>query len=265
MDYKSHYARLITRAQNRTRPDGYTERHHIIPRCMGGSNASLNIAVLTAEEHYVAHQLLVKMYPCKPKLRVALFMLTNKLAQRNNKVYAWIKQRHAEAMRELNLGTKHSPQHIEKMRIAMSGEKNPMFGKLHSVAARAKISAGLTLEIRAKMSLLATGRKHTPASNEKNRQAHLGKKCTPKHKAILSKLNSGSGNPMYGKRLSDESIARMVASKVGVPNLKLLGRPLSEIHRKKLSDAKQRRTPEQVAAAAEKRVATIARNQRLIG
>lgn len=41
--------------------EGYTEKHHIIPRCLGGSNEQINIAVLTAREHYIAHLLLTKM------------------------------------------------------------------------------------------------------------------------------------------------------------------------------------------------------------
>jgi len=37
MDYLKHYNLLIKRAKNRT-IDSKTETHHIIPRCMNGSN-----------------------------------------------------------------------------------------------------------------------------------------------------------------------------------------------------------------------------------
>lgn len=40
----------------------YTETHHIIPKCMNGSNDSSNLVELTAREHFVAHKLLFKMY-----------------------------------------------------------------------------------------------------------------------------------------------------------------------------------------------------------
>jgi hypothetical protein len=40
--------------------DCYTEKHHIIPRCMGGSNDKENLVTLTAREHYIAHLLLTK-------------------------------------------------------------------------------------------------------------------------------------------------------------------------------------------------------------
>jgi hypothetical protein len=57
MNYKMHYERLISRAAGR-KVDGYTEKHHITPRCMGGTDDKSNIAILTASEHFVAHQLL---------------------------------------------------------------------------------------------------------------------------------------------------------------------------------------------------------------
>lgn len=57
-----HYDRLIERARIR-KLEGYVEKHHILPKCIGGSNDKTNIVSLTPEEHYVAHQLLVKIYP----------------------------------------------------------------------------------------------------------------------------------------------------------------------------------------------------------
>ena len=62
MNYSAHYDRLIARARSQTLV-GYHEQHHVVPKCMGGGNELANLVNLTAEEHYVAHQLLVKMYP----------------------------------------------------------------------------------------------------------------------------------------------------------------------------------------------------------
>lgn len=59
--YYNWYKKIITAAQTRTLDKAiYTERHHIIPKCLGGSNAKSNLATLTAREHFVAHLLLVK-------------------------------------------------------------------------------------------------------------------------------------------------------------------------------------------------------------
>lgn len=58
--YARWYEALITRAQNRI-IEGYTEKHHIIPRSFGGNDSKANLVSLTAREHYIAHALLWKM------------------------------------------------------------------------------------------------------------------------------------------------------------------------------------------------------------
>lgn len=58
--YTRWYYNIVTRAQTRE-IDSYTEKHHIIPRCLGGSNKKDNIAKLTPREHFVCHRLLTKM------------------------------------------------------------------------------------------------------------------------------------------------------------------------------------------------------------
>lgn len=98
MNYTRIYTELIERSKCRTISE-YTERHHIIPRCIGGSDDQSNIAVLTPEEHYVAHQLLVKMYPNNNGvLWAALVMTGHKNGSRcNNKLYGWLRRKYAKA------------------------------------------------------------------------------------------------------------------------------------------------------------------------
>lgn len=62
--YTFHYELLIARARNRPAPEGYCERHHVIPRSLGGSDEMSNIVTLTAREHFIAHLLLSKMCIC---------------------------------------------------------------------------------------------------------------------------------------------------------------------------------------------------------
>lgn len=78
MDYAAIYARLVARAKSRVLT-GYREKHHVIPKCLGGSDDDENVVELTVEEHYVAHQLLLKMYPAENGLLfAAMFMTTRK-------------------------------------------------------------------------------------------------------------------------------------------------------------------------------------------
>jgi len=112
MDYKKHYDLLIERARTR-QLTGYVERHHVVPRCIGGTDETSNLVELTPEEHYVAHQLLIKIYPDVDGLVYAANKMTvsSKTVKRNNKRYGWLKRRY---------------QRICKKRV---GNKNPSYGR----------------------------------------------------------------------------------------------------------------------------------------
>lgn len=75
----------MTRAHGRPR-HGYMERHHIVPRCLGGSNRKDNLVYLTAREHFLAHKLLVRIYPDQPKLWYALMMM-GRLADHKSRIF----------------------------------------------------------------------------------------------------------------------------------------------------------------------------------
>jgi hypothetical protein len=62
MNYFLIYQRLIAKAKERTCPEGYIEKHHILPRALGGSDDSSNLVVLTSREHFIAHALLAKLH-----------------------------------------------------------------------------------------------------------------------------------------------------------------------------------------------------------
>lgn len=96
MNYLHHYQQLIRRARGRTIGSNiYRERHHVIPKCMGGNDAPDNLVELTAEEHYIAHQLLHKIYPDNKGLLLACFAMamSNDTTIRNNKLYGWIRRK----------------------------------------------------------------------------------------------------------------------------------------------------------------------------
>lgn len=105
MNYQKIYDSLVKRGRSRA-IQGYTESHHIVPRCLGGSDESDNLVDLTPEEHYLAHQLLVKMYPNCPPLANAAMMMT---AQRpSNKVYGWLRRRVSKVMSDNQSGKGNS-------------------------------------------------------------------------------------------------------------------------------------------------------------
>lgn len=61
MDYQKIYNQIVNRARSR-KLEGYVERHHILPKSMGGSNAKENLVDLTAREHFICHVLLAKIH-----------------------------------------------------------------------------------------------------------------------------------------------------------------------------------------------------------
>lgn len=99
MNYKKHYDMLIERSNTRIL-DGYVEKHHIIPKCLGGTDDKSNIAILTPEEHFLAHQLLIKMYPGNRDLVYATQLMTvhHTSARVNNKLFGWLRKQCALAM-----------------------------------------------------------------------------------------------------------------------------------------------------------------------
>lgn len=76
MDYKRIYDSLIGRCRLRERVNGYTEKHHVIPKCLGGDDSADNIVEMTLREHYVAHKLLAAIYNGNKSLIYALWMMT---------------------------------------------------------------------------------------------------------------------------------------------------------------------------------------------
>jgi len=108
MNYSKVYYDLCEKGRYREL-DGYVERHHIVPRCMGGTDDRDNLVSLTPEEHYVAHQLLVKMYPDNRQLIHAAIMMIpkSKTQNRNNKMYGWLKKKYRVVCQE-RTGVKNS-------------------------------------------------------------------------------------------------------------------------------------------------------------
>jgi hypothetical protein len=118
---------------------------------------------LTPEEHYVAHQLLIKIHPTEPKLVYAAIMMSagTQKHKRNNKVYGWLRRRLISNLKS-KTGTNHHNY----------GRPAPNRNIAHTVETKSKISD----------TKLSQHRK-TPLSVKKK----------------ISEKLSGEHNPMFGK------------------------------------------------------------------
>lgn len=81
MNYLRHYVDLCMRGVGRKLPpDVHVEKHHIVPKCMGGTDYFKNICWLTVKEHWLAHCLLVQIYPSNYNLLGSLDVMANSKA-----------------------------------------------------------------------------------------------------------------------------------------------------------------------------------------
>ena len=61
MDYQKIYDNLMKKRLENP-PTEKFERHHIVPRSLGGSDNKDNLVRLTLREHYIAHLLLCRIH-----------------------------------------------------------------------------------------------------------------------------------------------------------------------------------------------------------
>lgn len=200
MNYRKCHDALISRAprlqytgiRKRTwkNHDGtYREAHRVIPGCMGGTYICSNVVYLTPEEHYIIHQLLVKLNPGNSKLVYAVHMMTrgNKShTPRNNKAYGWIKRKFAQTVGDTLRGRKR-PEHSKKMK----GWKKPPVS--HESKQRMSISA---------------------------KRRGINRIWTDVERKQQSEKFTGKGNPQYGnhKPKSAEHRAKIAAALKGNKN-----------------------------------------------
>ncbi len=108
--YTNWYWSIINKARHIICPrPNYTERHHIIPRCLGGLDDASNIVELTGKEHYLVHLLLPHMVTgkAKYKLQIALWRMCSPKSGRyqpSGRAYELAKQNMAIALSKLNSG-----------------------------------------------------------------------------------------------------------------------------------------------------------------
>jgi hypothetical protein len=74
VDYSRIYSEFVADRKAKPEPDGYSERHHILPRSLGGDDSLGNLIDLTADDHFFAHLLLAKIHG--GKMGSALYLLT---------------------------------------------------------------------------------------------------------------------------------------------------------------------------------------------
>ncbi len=220
MNYQRIYNELIEKFQ--TNPilksdETYTEEHHIIPKCMGGTNDKENLVRLPAREHIMAHLLLSRAYPDNRKVVFATnAMLMGNGVERVNRFQALrcFSTRIISSIRETS-------------GRAMRGKGNPMFGKTGELAPC--YGRKLSDESRERISRGNKGKEKTPEHRRNLSESKKGVKLSESHRKSISEAQTGEKNPFFGKTHTDEFKDFMSNLKKGIK--------LSSSHRKKISDS----------------------------
>ena len=214
--YHTWYFNIITKAQSRgikSKLDARkrfcldVERHHITPKCLGGTNDKINLVFLTLKEHFVGHWLLTKMTEGKEKAKMLYALNGMKRVSENHpgrysnkttaRVYEYIKpliaKQHSELMKGCvppNKGRKATGQALDNIR---EGTKNRRkltpeerkAANLKSAATRTGMKR--SEETKLKMSLAAKGKLKGPMSNEEKVKRSVALKGVPKAESSVLK------------------------------------------------------------------------------
>ena len=144
--YTIWYNSIVTKAQNRA-SEGYTEKHHIIPRSLGGNNSKDNLVRLTGREHFICHWLLIKMVTGsnREKMVYAFRMmrvtskdhsgnryetkLTSRIFEKYREEHITIHSKTMTGRVSHNKGKKFGPQSVERRLITSLATKGKNLGK----------------------------------------------------------------------------------------------------------------------------------------
>lgn len=119
----------------------YHERHHIKPRCIGGTDEEENLIDLYASEHFKAHKLLALENLDNKSLVYAYWMMAHiGRVEVSAEEYEIARVTYGATQSKRMQGTKRSDEAKKKLSQSIKGEKNPFYGKSHTLESIKKIS-----------------------------------------------------------------------------------------------------------------------------
>jgi len=220
MNWKKVHDDIIERAKDRCL-EGYSEMHHIIPKCLGGSDLPDNLVRLTAREHFIVHKILCILHPGNKSLVYASFMMANvRYENRNYRIgsreYARLKESYQCAVSDnkrgtipWNKGKAHSKETKDKISSSLKGRTPTFKGKRHTEESKQKLS-----------------------ESQRGNTYRLGTTHSKESKKKMSQAAMGRVSPNKGKTFSKETRERMSKAAKNRDS-----KPHSEETKRKISEA----------------------------
>lgn len=218
--YRRWYFQICDRARGRFAGSDM-ERHHVLPKSLGGTNAAANLVFLTYREHFLAHWLLTKLTTgnLQRKMNYALSMMARNPGFRI--ITSWQYERAKIACIAALRGRKISDKTRSRMSATARNRSEEYrakqsaahLGKKPSAETRAKLSAAmkkLSPEKRAQMVAARRWTGHSAETIERIRQANTGKKRSHETRAKLSAASMGNKSSR-GLKFGEERRANMSA------------------------------------------------------
>ena len=229
MTYKEFISNILQTRGRFNYGEEYHERHHILPKCIGGTDDKENLIDLFAREHYIAHKLLALENPDSQGLQYAWWMMAHGVINKEQNRYICTELEYEEArknihekcsginaywygrtmpietrnkMSEARKNIVFSEETKKKMSESKQGDKHPMYGKHHTEEARHKMSekrkgcipwnTGIPADEDTKELLLFYAKLPKTQEHKNNiSKANKGKSKSKQHKAKLSAAKKG--------------------------------------------------------------------------
>lgn len=200
--YRKWYDNIIENAQSNS-VMGYSERHHIIPKSLGGPNSKDNIIALTAREHFLCHLLLTK-FTTGADQKLMLFALGKFIQTSPNqhrKFNSWEYSKIRESISIARTGKKHSAESRQKMSDNMKGRipwNKGLSGIKNSYESNKKRSAtlkGKTLESKVGIERAVDIKNRISKTKEGKPSGMLGKRHSNETKQLMSQNMSKPRGP----------------------------------------------------------------------
>ena len=197
--------KAVLRNWNKKTAPCYVERHHVIPRSMGGHYSGT--VYLTAREHYICHLLLTKFTVGKDKMKMCLAL--HRLIHGNKKDYRVssvqyqnVKIANSLACSERTTAFWKTKSKKERSELR-AGEKNSRWGVVVSGTETAKnISKANKGKLSGEKHHMF-GKKHSDFSIEKMSKSRKGK-CVGEKNAMYGKVGKALGKKWYNNGLNEK-------------------------------------------------------------